>query len=248
MKLPYFAFYPSDFFMKTMNLSDEQVGRYVRLLCNEWFNGPLKEVSDDLRVYFKESPDGYINERLEKERVKAVQRHDQTSKAAAMRWDKRTHIREDVRTVMQPEPEPEPELKSKAINKIVAPKVAISLEDRILKFKKEVSQYLNEYNPDMLKEFFDYWTEYNEGGKLFRAEMKKSQPFNIKRRLATWAKRSQGEEIKKSGRKFPAFYDANFVRMQCQDPKIYQDYQKHLRELGWKEQTGPGGSSWIKQK
>jgi hypothetical protein len=36
----------------------------------------------------------------------------------------------------------------------------------------------------MLRDFYDYWTETNEGGRKMRFEMQKV--FDMKRRLKTW--------------------------------------------------------------
>lgn len=74
------------------------------------------------------------------------------------------------------------------------PKTKKSLEDRKEHFTDEVAAtQLNgtQYKGDMLLEFIDYWTEHNEGGQKMRFEMSKNQPFNIKRRLVTWATRSK---------------------------------------------------------
>ena len=44
-------------------------------------------------------------------------------------------------------------------------------------------------NPQLQKEFIDYWSEHNDGGKVMRYEQ---QPiFNIKRRINTWIKNSK---------------------------------------------------------
>ena len=64
-----------------------------------------------------------------------------------------------------------------------------SLEERKIEFKSKLVKIAYEegsYN----NEFFEYWTEHNEGGKKMRFEMAKNQPFNINRRLAT-LKRNQ---------------------------------------------------------
>jgi hypothetical protein len=43
-------------------------------------------------------------------------------------------------------------------------------------------------------DFISYWTEHNENGKKMRLEMSKNQPFNIKRRLATWKRMSKNNK------------------------------------------------------
>jgi len=65
-----------------------------------------------------------------------------------------------------------------------------SLEERKLDFVESLVPYgySKDCSGEMMQDFIEYWTEHNEGGKKMRFEMSKNQPFNIKRRLATWAK------------------------------------------------------------
>jgi uncharacterized protein YdaU (DUF1376 family) len=76
-KDPAFLFYSSDFFMKTMLMTDEQVGKYIRLLCSQHQNGHLtkedmlkicKTYDEDIFRKFDIDENGlYYNERLDKE-------------------------------------------------------------------------------------------------------------------------------------------------------------------------------------
>ncbi len=61
------------------------------------------------------------------------------------------------------------------------------IESRQIKFANDVSEYLFKYEKDMLYEFWDYWTEHEENGRLMRFEMSKNKPFNIGRRLGRWS-------------------------------------------------------------
>ena len=63
-----------------------------------------------------------------------------------------------------------------------------TLEERKDDFTWKCVEFIGEYPDELVCEFKDYWTEHNEGGKKMRFEMSKNQPFNIKRRLATWKK------------------------------------------------------------
>lgn len=46
-------------------------------------------------------------------------------------------------------------------------------------------------------DFVSYWTEHNTDGKKMRFEMSKNQPFNIKRRMATWKRNAKNFEKEK---------------------------------------------------
>lgn len=61
-----------------------------------------------------------------------------------------------------------------------------TIEARKLTFKKSLYPYAEQYNTEMLKEFFEYWSEHGEKDKKMRFEKERS--FGISRRLSTWAK------------------------------------------------------------
>ena len=77
MKDPAFLFYSSDFLSGTMLMSDEQLGKYIKLLCLQHQKGHLKEkdmlnicktYDEDIFSKFKKDEDGnYYNERLDNE-------------------------------------------------------------------------------------------------------------------------------------------------------------------------------------
>lgn len=75
MKDPAFLFYSSDFLVGTMLMTDEQIGKYIRLLCTQHQKGHLKEkdmlnicgsYDEDIYSKFIKDADGlFYNERLE---------------------------------------------------------------------------------------------------------------------------------------------------------------------------------------
>lgn len=83
MKPPAFQFYADDFLAGTMDLSAEEVGAYIRLLCHQWNRGGLTadsarlnrlagcEVPAEVLEKFEQCEDGlFRNPRLEDERQK----------------------------------------------------------------------------------------------------------------------------------------------------------------------------------
>lgn len=77
MKDPAFLFYTSDFLTGTLTMTDEQVGKYIRLLCLQHQKGRLtekdmlficKSYDEDIFSKFEQNGDGrYFNRRLEEE-------------------------------------------------------------------------------------------------------------------------------------------------------------------------------------
>lgn len=59
-----------------------------------------------------------------------------------------------------------------------------TIEQRASEFMDKVAKHLNGYSKEMLRDFYDYWTEKNDGGRKMRFEMQKV--FDINRRLKTW--------------------------------------------------------------
>lgn len=66
----------------------------------------------------------------------------------------------------------------------VKEKVKEDINSRKLKFAHTLTDFKSIYSREMLKEFYEYWTETNEGGKKFRREMQKT--WNLKLRLKKW--------------------------------------------------------------
>jgi len=68
-------------------------------------------------------------------------------------------------------------------------KVNKTIEYRKREFYNSLIPYLETYGNEMLKNFYEYWTEHGEKDRKFRKEKEKS--FNIGLRLKTWKKRSK---------------------------------------------------------
>lgn len=67
-------------------------------------------------------------------------------------------------------------------------RVIESIEERKSKFYDVLAKYVDEYPKQMLRDFFDYWTEHGEKDKKLRFEKEKT--FGIKQRLSTWYNRN----------------------------------------------------------
>lgn len=68
------------------------------------------------------------------------------------------------------------------------------LQTRAHDFGLKLIPYIEQYDKVMIRAFYDYWTESNEGGNKMRFEKEKT--FDIKRRLERWHK----QELVKKGK------------------------------------------------
>lgn len=69
---------------------------------------------------------------------------------------------------------------------VVATTTTDDMELRKEKFYQSLVPYVAKYGKDVVRAFYDYWTEKTYGGRKMRFE--KQQAFEISKRLATWQK------------------------------------------------------------
>ena len=71
----------------------------------------------------------------------------------------------------------------------LAPSNKPTLEEREQNFYNEVAKFVGKYNREMLRAFFDYWSEPNKQKNKMRFELQRT--WDTARRLSTWAKREE---------------------------------------------------------
>ena len=170
-KDPAVLFYTSDFLSGTFTMSNEQVGKYIRLLCLQHQKGKLSEKdmlsicqAYDVDIYEKfEKVDGFfINNRMYDE---AIRRQKFTESR-----------RNNAKSV-----------KTDSISEAYAKHMPKHMETETINVNKDI--FINNIEPFVnllgasYQEFIDYWTEPSKSGKL-RYEAQKF--FDIKRRVNTW--------------------------------------------------------------
>lgn len=84
------------------------------------------------------------------------------------------------------------ELREDATSEVKPKAQEKDMNERAKAFYFKVAEYVGEYDKDMLRAFYNYWTEHNTDGKKMRFEMQKV--FHIGRRLATWASNNQNKK------------------------------------------------------
>lgn len=109
-KDPAFLFYASDFLTGTMFFTNEQVGKYIRLLCSQHQHGGFIEknsfeslVGEDkiLKSKFIETEHGFYNVRLSEEMENRNKKSENISEAAKETWKKRRELVQKNTTVLR---------------------------------------------------------------------------------------------------------------------------------------------------
>jgi hypothetical protein len=70
-----------------------------------------------------------------------------------------------------------------------SPNLTSNLESRKNKFIEDLKSFVDVYGKEMVRKFFDYWSELNKSQTKMRWELEKT--FEISKRLATWASRDK---------------------------------------------------------
>lgn len=117
-----------------------------------------------------------LSRRMEKSRSNV----DRAKKAAQARWNK-----------------PKSKAKSDSPTKKTTKKTkAVPIEDRKLAFGESLSPFVKEFGRDMVKDFYEYWTEHGDNDTKMRFEKQKT--WSTKSRLNRWRSNNFGGNKKES--------------------------------------------------
>lgn len=86
------------------------------------------------------------------------------------------------------------------------------IDSRKLSFASTLKPFTETYGRDLIKEFYEYWTEPNKSNSKFRQEMEKT--WDLKRRLETWTKN-----------------DKNFNKKNNDKPSKVEGYRKSFNNI-----------------
>ncbi len=70
----------------------------------------------------------------------------------------------------------------------------LSIEERQVRFYDTLRPYVSKYSAEMLRAFYDYWSEPNRSMTKMRMELEKT--WSLSMRLATWHKRDEEHKFK----------------------------------------------------
>lgn len=228
-----------------MTMSNEQVGKYIRLLCLQHQKGTLSERDmlaicgqhdDDIFEKFERDDTGYFNVRMREEIEKRAAHAEKQRENIRRRWNKPidTTVLPDayhgITTVIPLENENENRIvntrKSKNLNtgEEVSTRATKSIEEREEMFVQAVRiEAMGKYSDEMVLAFINYWTQRNEGGRKMLYEMQRV--FDIPKRLTTWAGRSWQGAKPTNGAVKRQLSPAEFLKLSPEEQKAYYENQ-----------------------
>jgi len=177
-KDPAVLFYTSDFLSGTYTLTDEQVGKYIRLLCLQHQKGKLTDkdmyrvcgtYDSEIFCKFIKEDDFYYNKKM----------YDETNRRKSYTESRRNN-RNSVKNIKNEESY-DPSYDESYVKHMETETVTINGNDLFINNILEYRELLG----DSYNEFIEYWCEPNKKGKL-RYELEKF--FDVKRRVNTWIK------------------------------------------------------------
>ena len=208
-ELPYFKFEPNQWENGNIQmLSREDKGLFIDLCSMYWSrlgDVPLKLAIQKLCAgnatalnslcdeKIIEVLDGNIFIKFLSEQLNEFEdTSKQNSKNAKEGWEKRRKLKDECERNASAS---NPQCENDAIreDKIKEDKIN-RLEARSQIFKDSLLDFKNKYQVNMLKEFYNYWTEPNQSKSKMRFELEKT--WSLDRRLETWAKRENLFNVK----------------------------------------------------
>lgn len=96
------------------------------------------------------------------------------------------------------------------------------IKEKKQKFYEDCKPYLGKYPKEMLRAFYNYWTEMNKSGTKLKFELQ--QTFEIGKRLATWAGKDK-EFINNQ----PKTYN-EMLKLSQTDPGVWRLYKAEKQE------------------
>lgn len=195
---PYFKFYTGEWLNGRITLEDlETQGLFINLCAYYWHNEGKLSKHDALKRF--KNPSGFdslLNENLiglidemlvidfldEQLNVRGVNADKNRANGKRGGRPKKTH------PVLENNPN-ESETKAKQKPLRVKEEEKKSKEERKKDFAQLLVGFKETYTHEMLKAFYDYWTESSPNGKKMRFE--KEKVFDVRLRLITWKSREK---------------------------------------------------------
>jgi uncharacterized protein YdaU (DUF1376 family) len=206
-KDPAFLLYSQDFLIGCAELTHEEVGQYFRILCYMHQKGRMKEeticflvglVSVSVKNKFQVDESGlWFNSRLEEETLKRNKYTESRRQNGLQggRGHKKESEKDKAYGLHMPnhmEDENENENKEvvnttlkESIKNIEGAKALHTLDSKKLKFYNELIPFVEKYGKDMIRDFYEYWTEPNKSMTKIKLDLERT--WDLNRRLLKWS-------------------------------------------------------------
>lgn len=195
-KLQWFKFTPTDWVMgKIQRCPETTQARFMRLICLYWNKECVLNYEDAEIEIDKDHLEILINKKIIKviddfiqieflnEQLCGISETSEKRRQAVLqRWNKvkqiDTSVSNNYTSVLQKDTEKRREEKRKIIED--------NIDSRKLKFAHTLKPFINNYTKELIREFYNYWTEPNKSNTKFKQELERT--WSLERRLETWAK------------------------------------------------------------
>lgn len=198
-ELPYFKFEPAEYLTKNISFcSLSAQGLFVNI-CSYYWQRNCKLTTEQVlkRLNYKTELDELISEGiidlqddfivikfLDNQLVEV----EKTSKQNAINGAKGGRPKKQTESENKPTALiPLSETKGIREDKIKEDKIKVNnIEERKLKFADTLKPFVSIYGKDLIRDFYNYWTEPNASNTKYKKELQKT--WDTKRRLENWAK------------------------------------------------------------
>ena len=159
-------------------LPNDKAGELIKFIFS--YVNDENPISEDLIINLAFTP---IQQQLKRDLVKYEKTKDSRSKAgiagANKRWQNITEDSKGISVITKIADNVNDNVKDKVINNI---------DDRKNKFYDSLSVFVSEFPKEMIRDFYNYWSEHGTNDKKMRFEKEKT--FGINQRLRTWHSRN----------------------------------------------------------
>ena len=175
-------------------LSNEEAGQLFKALFHYVADG--EELVTDNRVLAMTF--AVFKAQIDRGATKYEETCQKRKEAINKRWERYKAIHENTNEYKcidlntnegnnNPNPKPKPQNKKESTKKKDAAHAATLLEGRKEDFYNSLIPYVTQYGKEMVRAFFNYWSEPNKSNSKMRFELERT--WDTARRLTTWASR-----------------------------------------------------------
>lgn len=178
------------------SLPDDKAGQLIKHLFA--YVNDENPVTDDLLI---NAVFANIKATLKRDLIKWKEKSEKNKQIAIDRWNKNANKGIEINTnvcerIKNDANYTDSVSVSVSVNDNVKGKIN-NIDDRKLKFASTLKPFVDIYGKELIREFYNYWTESNKSNTKFKQELEKT--WSLERRLETWAKNDINFNKNKNG-------------------------------------------------